>query len=50
MNEEDVRLAHHISRLESYVDRQLAITHLAMVCMLGMSVGALVVALSMVMA
>lgn len=49
MDEDSVRLAHRLSRLEAYVDRQLAITHLAMACMLGMSAGALAVALSAVM-
>lgn len=48
--EDEVHLAHRLSRLETYVDRQLAITHLAMACMLGMSAGALAVALSTVVA
>lgn len=46
MDEEDVRQVHRLSRLEAYVDRQIAIIHLVMACMLGMSAGALAIVLA----
>lgn len=45
MDEDSVRLAHRLSRLEAYMDRQLAITHLAMAMLLGCSAGALVISI-----
>lgn len=46
MSEEEVRLAHRINRLEKEMSRQIAIIHLVMACMLGISVGALVIVLA----
>lgn len=44
--EDEVRQTHRLSRLETYVDRQIAIIHLVMACMLGMSAGALAIVLA----
>lgn len=44
--EEEVRQAHRLNRLEAYVDKQIAAIHFVMACMLGTSVGALVIVLA----
>lgn len=46
MDEDSVRMMHLLSRLETYIDRQISIIHFVMACVLGISVGTLAITLA----